>query len=492
MLSGSAGMAAARVGARRHCCVRLLLREKDGKRIELSRLDFSRKLLAGVLQFVPGDINCLVVLPQGQGFDVSFRTPQLLMSFWNKLEKVKEKFAMFNIEKLTDTNQKFVVLRMFNETVECEDICTWLANYCLVKGPAQKIVDVDGIWTGSWKVPVRLHDDPTGYGGVRHLPSLVVIGENRGLVHYQGQAKLCRRCGAYGHLAEGCELPYCSRCRQVGHVVADCRTGVRCNLCNKAGHLFRDCPDSYANRTRRDREEDRRREEAARKKREEAEAAENPAAAEEGVGVAAECSPPVAQENESAEPGSKENEVGAAEISAPSVLSAVIESAATARLLTENRCEAAVVNESVSKVNVGVAGECVFGVNVYAKAGVGGSAVEQRVWREREREGEGGFYSSTSSSDEESMETVPDMLEGMEVGAALLKRAGEEEEEEEFGGKRVRKGLLSERELEVSGTSSLTSTPIRPGQQPLESREISDLDVLSAAGSPVAGAHKGK
>ncbi|KAJ8366201.1 hypothetical protein SKAU_G00150320 [Synaphobranchus kaupii] len=47
-------MSAARVGARRHCCVRFALREKEGKLVEMSRLDFSRKLLNGVLGFVPG------------------------------------------------------------------------------------------------------------------------------------------------------------------------------------------------------------------------------------------------------------------------------------------------------------------------------------------------------------------------------------------------------------------------------------------------------
>lgn len=74
--------------------MRFSLREREGKLIEMSRLDFSRKLLVGVLGYVPGDINCLLVLPMGKGFDVSFRTPQLLASFWTKFENVKEKFSM--------------------------------------------------------------------------------------------------------------------------------------------------------------------------------------------------------------------------------------------------------------------------------------------------------------------------------------------------------------------------------------------------------------
>ncbi|KAJ8398696.1 hypothetical protein AAFF_G00418930 [Aldrovandia affinis] len=155
---------------------------------------------------------------------------------------------MFEIERLTDDLVKVVILRMYNEMVDERDLVTWLARYCGVRGSPTKVLDIDGIWTGSCRVPVRLVEDPEGYGGVRHLPSMVVLGENRGLVHDQGQPRLCRRCGAHGHLAEASKVVVCFKCRELGHSGSECTAGRKCNLCGLGSHMFRDCPDSFANK----------------------------------------------------------------------------------------------------------------------------------------------------------------------------------------------------------------------------------------------------
>ncbi|MBN3301959.1 ZCHC3 protein, partial [Amia calva] len=241
-------MAQQTAGVRRHNAVHFS-QEAEDETAGLT-LEFSRSVLQRGLGFAPSDLNYLVKLPGPRDvFDVSFKNPQVLESFWSIVREKKNCIPLtdFVVEVLTDREIKNITLQFFNEAVAEYNIEVWLRRHCEFLPDSKRVMDEDGVWTGARRWQVRLQVEVTYIGGVRHMPSTIVLGANRVLVFYHGMPKLCRNCGALGHLATACTVIKCKICSQ-DHLTRACKQDSVCNLCGGGGHLFRNCPSSYANR----------------------------------------------------------------------------------------------------------------------------------------------------------------------------------------------------------------------------------------------------
>ncbi|MGL4568695.1 MAG: hypothetical protein ACRCU6_09250 [Fusobacteriaceae bacterium] len=111
---------------------------------------------------------------------------------------------------------------MFSEMIKLEDISMWLSLHCSVI-KAFQIKDEDGVKTGASRFHLRLRTNEKGE--LFHLPSMIQLGSIRSFVFYNGQPKVCRKCGSLNHLAAQCESVF-------------------------SNHRFRDCPFAYANKIR--------------------------------------------------------------------------------------------------------------------------------------------------------------------------------------------------------------------------------------------------
>ena len=93
-------------GMRRHHSVRFKFKSINGILIQMSRLDFSRKHIQGILKFTGNDLNCILTLPFNKGFDVSFAAATTLKEFWTRYDTVKDQFSAFEVERLNDDSIK--------------------------------------------------------------------------------------------------------------------------------------------------------------------------------------------------------------------------------------------------------------------------------------------------------------------------------------------------------------------------------------------------
>ncbi len=93
--------------------------------------------------------------------------------------------------------------------------------------------------------PSHEWQDPQGFQGLKHLPPVIVLGENRCYIHYQDKPKLCHKCSEHGY-PEACKKVMCSKCKETGHSFEECSDGRKYHLYGDWNNLFRDCPKSFA------------------------------------------------------------------------------------------------------------------------------------------------------------------------------------------------------------------------------------------------------
>ncbi|KAM9296251.1 uncharacterized protein PAF06_017153 [Gastrophryne carolinensis] len=190
-----------------------------------------RELLCNQMGFTPADILAVINLPDRQGYDISFKLMASLDRFWASVTKFRgaEGWDQFILIPVSKPGTVSVNILFWNESVPPQDIVIWLRRHCDMVFDLTKCLDDDGIWTGGWRVLVKLrqHSNVT-----LHLPNSFFIGRERGVCFYAGQPRLCFKCGKAGHVAGVCTVVKCNLCGEIGHTSAMC-TNVRCNLCGQ-------------------------------------------------------------------------------------------------------------------------------------------------------------------------------------------------------------------------------------------------------------------
>ncbi|KAM9294294.1 zinc finger CCHC domain-containing protein 3-like [Gastrophryne carolinensis] len=204
--------------------------KNKGAKEDLSdRRHVIRELLCNQMVFTPADILAVINLPDRQGYDISFKLMASLDRFWASVTKFRgaDGWDQFILIPVSKPGTVSVNILFWNESVPPQDIVIWLRRHCNMVSDLTKCLDDDGIWTGGWRVLVKLrqHSNVT-----LHLPNSFFIGRERGVCFYAGQPRLCFKCGKAGHVAGVCTVVKCNLCGEIGHTSAMC-TNVRCNLC---------------------------------------------------------------------------------------------------------------------------------------------------------------------------------------------------------------------------------------------------------------------
>ena len=99
----------------------------------------------------PDDIYAVIQIPSSCEFDVSFRSADKLALFLcvDELKREQEDcWENFVVLGWSESSLKTLFILSRNETVDVEDIVTWLKSHCDVLAMPVNVTHWFGIWTG--------------------------------------------------------------------------------------------------------------------------------------------------------------------------------------------------------------------------------------------------------------------------------------------------------------------------------------------------------
>lgn len=105
----------------------------------------------------PSDIYAVIQIPGSREFDVSFRSAEKLALFLRVYEEKREQedcWENFVVLGRSKSSLKTLFILFRNETVDVEDIVTWLKRHCDVLAVPVKVTDSSSLWMSLRTMPV--------------------------------------------------------------------------------------------------------------------------------------------------------------------------------------------------------------------------------------------------------------------------------------------------------------------------------------------------
>ncbi|XP_041440562.1 zinc finger CCHC domain-containing protein 3-like isoform X2 [Xenopus laevis] len=163
-----------------------------------------RRLLFDSMGFRSQDI-LVVTDVSGSKFDVSFQVAESLPKFWSLYKKKgpTDMWKSVQARPVSSSQVKTVTIAFKNEMIRRKDVLSWLQQHCTVLSPVRRVRCSYGVWTGEWRAQVKLN---VVNNVLQHLPITFFIWNERGVVSYFGQPRICYVCESTEHFASDCPI----------------------------------------------------------------------------------------------------------------------------------------------------------------------------------------------------------------------------------------------------------------------------------------------